>query len=276
LALALGYFIYQGRGQTPTAAKSSPAISLEETTETVTEPVTEEASIAVIPFLNLSSDKEQEYFSDGLADTILHMLAQIPDLRVAARTSSFKFKDKNEDIREIAAMLGVAMVLEGSVQRAGERVRITAQLVRASDESHVWSNVYERQIDDIFGIQGGVSIPFWRQSLAARVDEAAQLELAAQEAKRETVAAIQSSIGELIQRIPLSWQQLRLLEDILIVQAEESVASAESAYVSGTFNALDLLDAEHVLYRTQTSIARTQADYAIRLARLEGAVARPL
>ena len=130
--------------------------------------------------------------------------------------------------------------------------------------------------DDIFGIQGGVSIPFWRQSLAARVDEAAQLELAAQEAKRETVAAIQSSIGELIQKIPLSWQQLRLLEDILIVQAEESVASAESAYVSGTFNALDLLDAEHVLYRTQTSIARAQADYAIRLARLEGAVARPL
>ena len=130
--------------------------------------------------------------------------------------------------------------------------------------------------DDIFGIQGGVSIPFWRQSLAARVDEAAQLELAAQEAKRGTVAAIQSSIGELMQKIPLSWQQLRLLEDILIVQAEESVASAESGYVSGTFNALDLLDAEHVLYRTQTSIARAQADHAIRLARLEGAVARPL
>ncbi|MGB5514202.1 MAG: TolC family protein [Thermoanaerobaculia bacterium] len=130
--------------------------------------------------------------------------------------------------------------------------------------------------DDIFGIQGGVSIPFWRQSLAARVDEATQLELAAQEDKRQTVAAIQSSIGELMQRIPLSWQQLHLLEDILILQAEESVASAQSGYVTGTLNALDLLDAEHVLYRTQTSSARAQADYAILLARLEGETTRPL
>lgn len=130
--------------------------------------------------------------------------------------------------------------------------------------------------DDIFGIQGGVSIPLWRGSLEARVEEAAQLELSAQESQRQTVAEIQSSIGELIQRIPLSWQQLRLLEDILILQAEQSVASAASGYVSGTFNALDLLDAEHVLYRAQTAIARARADYAILLARLEGAVGRPM
>jgi TolB-like protein/Tfp pilus assembly protein PilF len=115
------------------------------------------ASVAVLPFVNMSNDADNEYFSDGLTETLLHMLAQVPDLKVAARTSSFAFKGRNLSVREIAAALGVAYILEGSVQRAGERVRITAQLVRASDESHVWSNVYERQIDDIFGIQDEIA-----------------------------------------------------------------------------------------------------------------------
>ena len=130
--------------------------------------------------------------------------------------------------------------------------------------------------EDIFGIQGGVSIPLWRRSLEASVQAASQLETSAREAKRETLAGIRASIGELMQRIPLSWQQLRLLEDILILQAEESVASAQSGYASGNFNALDLLDAEHVLFDAETAIARARADYAIRLSRLEGAVGRPI
>jgi outer membrane protein TolC len=130
--------------------------------------------------------------------------------------------------------------------------------------------------DDIFGIQGGISIPLWRKSLDARVGEASQMELSAREAKRETVAGIRASIGDLMQRLPLSWQQLRLLGDILVLQAEESVASAQSGYVSGTFNALDLLDAEHVLFDAETAIARARADYAIQLSRLEGAVGRPI
>lgn len=157
LVVALGYFIYQSRQTSPAAVETKPAITAEEKAQAATEPVTEEASIAVIPFLNLSSDKEQEYFSDGLADTILHMLAQIPDLRVAARTSSFKFKDKNEDIREIASILGVAMVLEGSVQRQGERVRITVQLIRGEDGSHIWSKVYDDTLDDIFRVQDEIA-----------------------------------------------------------------------------------------------------------------------
>jgi TolB-like protein/tetratricopeptide (TPR) repeat protein len=157
LVIALGYFIYQGRDQAPPPAEPGPAISLEEPAENVSEPVAEDASIAVIPFLNLSSDKEQEYFSDGLADTILHMLAQIPELRVAARTSSFKFKGKNEDVREIAAMLGVAMVLEGSVQRQGEKVRITVQLIQGADGSHIWSRVYDDTLDDIFRVQDEIA-----------------------------------------------------------------------------------------------------------------------
>ncbi len=115
------------------------------------------ASVAVLPFVNMSNDKDNEYFSDGLTETLLHMLAQIPDLKVAARTSSFAFKGKNLGVREIARALEVAHVLEGSVQRAGDNVRITAQLIRASDGFHVWSASYDRELDDIFGIQDEIA-----------------------------------------------------------------------------------------------------------------------
>ncbi|MGB5335062.1 MAG: tetratricopeptide repeat protein [Woeseiaceae bacterium] len=115
------------------------------------------ASVAVLPFVNMSSDSDNEYFSDGLTETLLHMLAQIPDLKVAARTSSFAFKGKNLSIAEIAAALQVAHVLEGSVQRAGDRVRITAQLIRASDGFHIWSENYDRELDDIFAIQDEIA-----------------------------------------------------------------------------------------------------------------------
>ena len=116
-----------------------------------------EHSIAVLPFDNLSSDPEQEYFSDGLADALLHRLTQIKDLRVAARTSSFKFKGQNEDMRDIARQLGVASVLEGSVQRQGDRVRITAQLIDGSDGSHIWSRVFDDTLDDIFRVQDEIA-----------------------------------------------------------------------------------------------------------------------
>ena len=115
------------------------------------------ASVAVLPFVNMSDDKDNEYFSDGLTETLLHMLAQVPDLKVAARTSSFAFKDQNRSIQDIAQALGVAHVLEGSVQRVGDRVRITAQLIRAADGFHVWSSSYDRTLDDIFGIQDEIA-----------------------------------------------------------------------------------------------------------------------
>lgn len=115
------------------------------------------ASIAVLPFVNLSGSKENEYFSDGLTETLLHMLAQIPGLKVAARTSSFAFKNQNKTIVEIAKALDVAHILEGSVQRSGDRVRITAQLIRAEDGFHVWSENYDRTLDDIFAIQDEIA-----------------------------------------------------------------------------------------------------------------------
>ena len=115
------------------------------------------ASVAVLPFANMSADPNNEYFSDGLTETLLHMLAQLEDLKVAARTSSFAFKGENQDIRNIAFTLGVAHVLEGSVQKAGDQIRVTAQLIRADDGFHVWSQNYDRLLEDVFAIQDEIA-----------------------------------------------------------------------------------------------------------------------
>jgi eukaryotic-like serine/threonine-protein kinase len=114
-------------------------------------------SIAVLPFVNMSGDKEQEYFSDGLAEEIINALVQIPGLKVTARTSAFAFKGKQEDIRKIAEVLGVANILEGSVRRSGNRIRVTAQLIAAADGNHIWSERYDREMTDVFQIQDEIS-----------------------------------------------------------------------------------------------------------------------
>jgi TolB-like protein/Tfp pilus assembly protein PilF len=135
-------------------------------------------SVAVLPFVNMSDDADNEYFSDGLTETLLHMLAQMPDLKVAARTSSFAFKGDNRSIQEIARALEVAHVLEGSVQRAGDRVRITAQLIRASDGFHIWSEVYDRTLDDIFAIQDEIAGKVGSALSASLLGDAAEPQLA--------------------------------------------------------------------------------------------------
>jgi eukaryotic-like serine/threonine-protein kinase len=116
-----------------------------------------ERSIAVLPFANLSGDKEQEYFSDGLAEEIINLLAQIPELKVIARTSAFAFREKEQDIRAIAASLGVSTVLEGSVRRSGNRIRVTAQLIAAADGSHLLSERYDRELADVFAMQDDIA-----------------------------------------------------------------------------------------------------------------------
>jgi TolB-like protein/Tfp pilus assembly protein PilF len=116
-----------------------------------------ENSTAVLPFVNMSGDKGNEYFSDGMTETLLDRLAQVPQLKVAARTSSFSFKGKAEDVRQIGLALGVATVVEGSVQQAGDTLRITAQLVRAIDGSHLWSKHFDRRAADLFAIQDEIA-----------------------------------------------------------------------------------------------------------------------
>ena len=118
---------------------------------------TSEMSTAVLPFVNMSDDPANEYFSEGLSEEILNLLAKIPGLKVIGRTSSFAFKDSNEDLRSIGRKLGVKTLLEGSVRKSGERVRVTAQLIDATDGSHIWSETYDRMITDIFVVQDDVA-----------------------------------------------------------------------------------------------------------------------
>jgi serine/threonine-protein kinase len=114
-------------------------------------------SIAVLPFVNLSANKENEYFSDGLAEEIINALARVPELRVIARTSAYAFRGAEQDLRAIGQRLRVGAILEGSVRSSGNRIRVTVQLIRVADESHLWSERYEREMTDVFAIQDEIS-----------------------------------------------------------------------------------------------------------------------
>jgi TolB-like protein/Tfp pilus assembly protein PilF len=145
LAIATGgaWLIWRGVGtRTPAMQGSSSGVT-----------AATERSIAVLPFLDMSEKRDQEYFADGIAEELLDMLAQIPGLRVIGRTSSFQFKGKNEDLRMVGRALGVAHVVEGSVRRYGDQVRITAQLVRAADGAHEWSGTYDRNVQNVLQVQ---------------------------------------------------------------------------------------------------------------------------
>jgi adenylate cyclase len=122
-----------------------------------TKPTTALSSVAVLPFLNMSSDPEQEFFSDGISEELLNLLCKIPKLKVTARTSSFAFKKTDKSIGEIGKLLGVGHILEGSVRKAGNRVRITAQLIETESGFHLWSETFDRTLDDIFAIQDEIS-----------------------------------------------------------------------------------------------------------------------
>jgi eukaryotic-like serine/threonine-protein kinase len=125
--------------------------------EVSTKPTQHQPSIAVLPFVNMSRDADDEYFSDGLAEEIINALVKVPGLKVIARTSAFAFKGQNTDIRQIAKTLGVANILEGSVRKAGNRIRVTAQLIAASDGSHLWSERYDRELADVFAVQDEIA-----------------------------------------------------------------------------------------------------------------------
>ena len=160
LVVVLGYFAYDKL----VLSTQRDAALVEATTQALTEQAaTEEAStdssksIAVLPFVNMSSDPEQEYFSDGISEELLNLLAKIPDFRVAGRTSSFEFKGENRDLRKIGKSLGVANILEGSVRKGSDNVRISAQLVKVDDGFHLWSETYDRKLDNIFAVQDEIA-----------------------------------------------------------------------------------------------------------------------
>jgi len=165
LAAALIYFVWESRIQKESEPPSEEPIAQAATSDNENKalpPVSEEASqhsnsVAVLPFINMSSDPEQEYFSDGITEEVLNLLVKIPELKVTSRTSVFAFKGQSVDIPTVAEKLGVAHILEGSVRKAGNRVRITAQLIEARNDVHLWSETYERKLDDIFAIQDEIA-----------------------------------------------------------------------------------------------------------------------
>jgi TolB-like protein/class 3 adenylate cyclase/Tfp pilus assembly protein PilF len=130
-------------------------------------------SIAVLPFINMSRDEENEYFADGLSEELLNVLTKIRGLRVASRTSAFSFKGKGVDIPTVAQKLNVATVLEGSVRKSGKRVRITAQLIEVASDSHLWSETYDRELDDIFAVQDDIAQSVVKELRAALLGETA-------------------------------------------------------------------------------------------------------
>jgi TolB-like protein len=148
-------------------------------------------TIAVLPFVNMSSDKEQEYFSDGISEELLNLLAKIPQLQVTARTSSFSFKGKEIAIPEIARTLNVAHVLEGSVRKSGNAVRITAQLIRAGTDAHLWSQTYDRKLDDIFAVQDEIAADVVKQLKLTLLGEAPKVRTTNPEAYALYLQALQ-------------------------------------------------------------------------------------
>jgi len=157
LALAVGYFAFDKFVLDPVEDEQiAQAAHQEGRTAALTESYGDK-SIAVLPFVNMSSDPEQEYFSDGISEELLNLLAKVPELRVISRSSAFSFKGKDISIPEIAKQLNVAYILEGSVRKSGEQVRITAQLIEARSDTHLWSETYDRRILNIFAVQDEIA-----------------------------------------------------------------------------------------------------------------------
>ncbi len=184
LIISLGYFIWESRfkesghedlpgsGQTSVADQGESGPAAQSNDADIGAAVISDKSIAVLPFVNMSEDAGNEYFSDGLSEELLNLLAQIPELKVAARTSSFSLKGRNLHVSEVGEMLKVAHVLEGSVRKAGDRVRITAQLIKVDDGYHLWSDTYDRTLDDIFAIQDEIAYSVVQQLKVTLMGEA--------------------------------------------------------------------------------------------------------
>ena len=157
LALALGYFAFDKFVLDPSRdAAREETVARQARTDALVESFGEN-SIAVLPFVNMSDDASNEYFSDGISEELLNLLAKIPQLRVISRSSAFSFRGKDIDIPTLAEQLNVAHVLEGSVRKAGNKVRITAQLIEARSDTRLWSDTYDRELDDIFAIQDEIA-----------------------------------------------------------------------------------------------------------------------
>jgi TolB-like protein len=223
---------------------------------------TPEKSIAVLPFVSMSADPEQEYFSDGITEEILNSLAQIKGLKVTGRTSSFAFKGRNKDLREIGEFLNVAHVLEGSVRRAGNRIRITAQLIKVDDGYHLWSETFERELIDVFAIQDEIAIAIVNKLRLQFLGDGSQTIVSRQtdiEAYELYLQARQLIYERRQKSIELAAQ---LLERAISLDRNYAPAHAQLGI------ALLLLDERNygdILHESARELAKEQLDTALRL-----------
>jgi TolB-like protein/Tfp pilus assembly protein PilF len=257
VAVCAGLVLFLTRSEkpgTPPAAEAKPAAS------PATPPapsVATDKSIAVLPFADLSEARNSEYFSDGVSEELLNVLAKVPGLRVAARTSAFFFKGKNLPIPEIAAKLNVAYVVEGSVQRSGDRVKITAQLIKASDGFHLWSDTFTRNAKDVFAVQ---------EEIAGLITQQLSLKLGV--SSEAATAAVNPEAFELFVQARLAWNQ-RTAE--AYARAEEMLGRAlvlDPNFVRArtlralvwTFQAVDRKELGLFGQRDGPAVARIQAE----------------
>ena len=214
-------------------------------------------SIAVLPFVNMSSDPEQEYFSDGISEELLNLLAKIPELQVISRSSSFAFKGEKTDIPTVAKKLNVALVLEGSVRKAGNHVRITAQLIEAQTDKHLWSETYDRELENIFVVQDEIS---------AAIIEAlkARLELEVVAAPRVIVAANTEAHDAylrgrylVVQRTqPTIEEAVREFEKAIALDPDYALAHAELAITTLLLSIYGDLDKKDAIVQAQAHVER--------------------
>jgi TolB-like protein/class 3 adenylate cyclase/Tfp pilus assembly protein PilF len=229
-------------------------------------------SIAVLPFVNMSRDEENEYFADGLSEELLNVLAKIRGLRVASRTSAFSFKGKDVDIPTVAQKLNVATVLEGSVRKSGKRVRITAQLIEVRSDSHLWSETYDRELDDIFAVQDDIAqsvVKELRHALLGQPDGRA----AEQGAKAEVDRAVAGRsddpeafrlylqgrfFGERITQADTD-KAIALLERAIAIDPSFALAWAELAHVHQTQAGFGFAGIDEGYERSRTAAERALA-----------------
>ncbi len=209
-------------------------------------------SIAVLPFVNMSGDADNEYFSDGLSEELLNVLAQVDGLRVAARTSSFFFKGQNQDLRNVGDKLGVEHVLEGSVRKSGNRIRVTAQLINVNDGFHLWSDTYDYEMTDVFRIQDEISLA---------VVEALKVNLLGEERQRITKRSTTNVEAHNLYLRGRQFLHLRTLESTEQAQKLfESAVRMDPEYAlaySGLSDSINLLSTNHGVMPPETAYDQT-------------------
>ena len=241
VAATLLAFVLGRAGQAPEPEVTSTPPSESATSAT---PASAANSIAVLPFADMSPNQDQEYFSDGISEELLNLLAKIPELRVTSRSSAFSFKGKDLEIPEIASRLNVAHILEGSVRKAGNQVRITAQLIEAGSDTHMWSETYDRTLDDIFALQDEIAADVVAQLKVTLLgdmpkvqetdSEAYSLLLQSRQVRDQAnVEAVEKAIGLLEQALAIdpeyaaAWSDLSRL---YLGEAIDGLGSQDEAY----------------------------------------------